>query len=190
MVETNYQNNVGSLIILWLGEGLTTFNKDYSGNFCGENKVKWSFLGCLVLESTQKLEANWNPILVDVLFLESKLVSNILWLKYTLSDTPFRFTLKFYFILQISFWVHCFPELYFMRAKRVSAVIEAALDDITSCKTSYSVLSHSHVMMWALCRFVFFKREGGWVILWVLQKRHSRDILSQWLASLWTTGIC
>lgn len=88
-------------------------------------------------------------------------VSNILWLKYTLSDTPFRFTLKFYFILQISFWVHCFPELYFMRAKRVSAVIEAALDDITSCKTSYSVLSHSHVMMWALCRFVFFKREGG-----------------------------
>ncbi|CAH3192751.1 unnamed protein product, partial [Porites evermanni] len=28
------------------------------------------------------------------------------------------FTLKFYFILQISFWVHCFPELYFMRAKR------------------------------------------------------------------------
>ena len=30
-----------------------------------------------------------------------------------------RFTLKFYFILQISFWVHCFPELYFTRAKRV-----------------------------------------------------------------------
>lgn len=28
------------------------------------------------------------------------------------------FTLKFYFILQISFWVHCFPELYFTRAKR------------------------------------------------------------------------
>ena len=56
-----------------MGEGLTSFNKDYSGNICGENyKVKWSFLGCLVLESTQKLEANWNPILVDVLFLKSK----------------------------------------------------------------------------------------------------------------------
>ena len=105
-------------------------------------------------------------------------VSNILWLRYTLSDTPFRFTLKFYFILQISFWVHCFPELYFMRAKRVSAVIEAALDDMTSCKTLCSVLSHSHVMMWVLGCFVFFRRAGGWVILWVLQKRHSPDILS------------
>lgn len=105
-------------------------------------------------------------------------VSNILWLKYTLSDTPFRFTLKFYFILQISFWVHCFPELYFMRAKRVSVVIEAALDNITSCKTSYSVLNHSPVIMWILGHFVFFRRAGGWVILWVLQKRCSRDILS------------
>ena len=105
-------------------------------------------------------------------------VSNILWLKYTLSDTPFRFTLKFYFILQISFWVHCFPELYFMRAKRVSVVIEAALDNITSYKTSYSVLNHSPVIMWVLGHFVFFRRAGGWVILWVLQKRRSPDILS------------
>lgn len=25
---------------------------------------------------------------------------------------------KFYFILQIAYWIHCFPELYFMKTKR------------------------------------------------------------------------
>ncbi|CAH3171150.1 unnamed protein product [Porites lobata] len=39
-----------------------------------------------------------------------------LWEGYPHNEMSF--TLKFYFILQISFWVHCFPELYFMRAKR------------------------------------------------------------------------
>ena len=72
VVETNYQKNVGSLIILWLGEGFTSFNKGYSANFSGKNKVKWSFLASLVFENTQKLEVKWNPVLVDVLFLESK----------------------------------------------------------------------------------------------------------------------
>lgn len=28
------------------------------------------------------------------------------------------FTFKFYFILQLSYWVHCFPELYFQKVKR------------------------------------------------------------------------
>ena len=28
---------------------------------------------------------------------------------------------KFYFILQIAFWVHCFPELYFMKVRREDA---------------------------------------------------------------------
>lgn len=112
-------------------------------------------------------------------------VSNILWLKYTLSDTPFRFTLKFYFILQISFWVHCFPELYFMRAKRVSAVIEAALDDITSCKTSYSVLSHSHVLWceyWVILCFL-----GGQGAGWYggyCKKDTLLMFYPEWLASL------
>lgn len=39
-----------------------------------------------------------------------------LWEGYPHNEMSF--TLKFYFILQISFWVHCFPELYFTRAKR------------------------------------------------------------------------
>ncbi|EDO27868.1 predicted protein, partial [Nematostella vectensis] len=33
-----------------------------------------------------------------------------------IQKTPFM--LKFYFILQISHWVHCLPELYFMKAKK------------------------------------------------------------------------
>lgn len=39
-----------------------------------------------------------------------------LWEGYPHNEMSFA--LKFYFILQISFWVHCFPELYFTRAKQ------------------------------------------------------------------------
>ena len=71
-----------------------------------------------------------------------------------------------------------------MRAKRVSVVIEAALDNITSYKTSYSVLNHSPVIMLVLGHFVFFRRAGGWVILWVLKKDVLLIFYPQWLASL------
>lgn len=31
-----------------------------------------------------------------------------------------RFIVKFFFIMQISYWIHCFPELYFQKVKKVS----------------------------------------------------------------------
>ncbi|XP_001632163.2 translocating chain-associated membrane protein 1 [Nematostella vectensis] len=39
-----------------------------------------------------------------------------LWEGYPHNEMSFM--LKFYFILQISHWVHCLPELYFMKAKK------------------------------------------------------------------------
>merc|ERR1719505_104675 len=39
-----------------------------------------------------------------------------LWEDYP--ATEMTFLMKFYYILQIAFWVHCFPELYFTKAKR------------------------------------------------------------------------
>ena len=39
-VETSYQNNVLSFIILKLGESLIFFNKDNSANFSGESNIQ------------------------------------------------------------------------------------------------------------------------------------------------------
>ena len=39
----------------------------------------------------------------------------------------YRFILKFYFILQIAYWVHCFPELYFLKAKKVRILFHKTL---------------------------------------------------------------
>jgi len=47
-----------------------------------------------------------------------KMLTNFskLWEDYP--ATEMTFLMKFYFILQIGFWVHCFPELYFTKVKR------------------------------------------------------------------------
>ena len=45
--DGNKLSNVKGFVILWPVEGLTSFNKDNSANFSGE-KVRWSFLKCLV----------------------------------------------------------------------------------------------------------------------------------------------
>lgn len=39
-----------------------------------------------------------------------------LWESYP--QTEMSFMVKFYFILQIAYWIHCFPELYFMKTRR------------------------------------------------------------------------
>merc|ERR1712013_673685 len=39
-----------------------------------------------------------------------------LWEDYPVQQMSFM--VKFYFILQIAYWLHCFPELYFMKTRR------------------------------------------------------------------------
>jgi len=39
-----------------------------------------------------------------------------LWTNYP--QTDMEFSVKFYFLLQIAYWIHCFPELYFMKIKK------------------------------------------------------------------------
>ena len=69
VVETSYQINVKSFIILWSGEGLISSNKGNSANFSGEKKKKKHNLGCLLIENMRK---NFKSNLVLVLVLESK----------------------------------------------------------------------------------------------------------------------
>ncbi|XP_054268771.1 translocating chain-associated membrane protein 1 isoform X2 [Macrosteles quadrilineatus] len=50
--------------------------------------------------------------------LKENLVLNIssLWEGYPHNEMTFMF--KFFFIIQMSYWLHCYPELYFQRTKR------------------------------------------------------------------------
>lgn len=53
-----------------------------------------------------------------ILFFRENLVLNIssLWEGYPHLEMTFMF--KFFFIIQMSYWLHCYPELYFQRTKR------------------------------------------------------------------------
>lgn len=61
-------------------------------------------------------------------FFRENLVLNIssLWEGYPHNEMTFMF--KFFFIIQMSYWLHCYPELYFQRTKReeMSARIQYA----------------------------------------------------------------
>lgn len=54
---------------------------------------------------------------IDII-LRQNLVLNItsLWEGYP--HSALMFTFKFYFIFQLSYWLHCYPELYFQKVKR------------------------------------------------------------------------
>ncbi|XP_064085964.1 translocating chain-associated membrane protein 1-like [Macrobrachium nipponense] len=41
-----------------------------------------------------------------------------LWSDYPTGHAQMSFMLKFYFIIQMSYWLHCYPELYFQKTKR------------------------------------------------------------------------
>lgn len=38
-----------------------------------------------------------------------------LWTDYPASHAQMSFMLKFFFIIQMSYWLHCYPELYFQK---------------------------------------------------------------------------
>ncbi|KAH8026434.1 hypothetical protein HPB51_020418 [Rhipicephalus microplus] len=43
---------------------------------------------------------------------------NKLWEGYPHNEMSFMF--KFYFIIQLAYWLHCYPELYFQKTKKVN----------------------------------------------------------------------
>ena len=70
VAETSYKN-VRSFIILRLGKGLTSFNKDNSANFLDEKKSTVKFSGVAILENRPRnFKSNLAPLVV--LELESK----------------------------------------------------------------------------------------------------------------------
>ena len=50
-----------------------------------------------------------------------------LWTEY---QAPMSFSLKFFFIAQIAYWLHSYPELYFQRVKKeeiLNRVLQATI---------------------------------------------------------------
>merc|ERR550517_1612412 len=52
----------------------------------------------------------------DIILRENLLSLSALWEGYPHNNMTFLF--KFYFIIQISYWIHIFPELYFQKVKK------------------------------------------------------------------------
>ncbi|XP_067665421.1 translocating chain-associated membrane protein 1-like 1 [Haliotis asinina] len=87
----------------------------------------------------------------DIILRESYVTNiNQLWEEYPHSQLPF--IVKFYFIIQISYWLHCYPELYFQKTKKdeMGARIQYATMYLIFITVAY-VLNFSRV---ALCMLV------------------------------------
>ncbi|KAG0724286.1 Translocating chain-associated membrane protein 1-like 1 [Chionoecetes opilio] len=79
-----------------------------------------------------------------------------LWEGYPETHAHMSFMLKFFFLVQMSYWLHCYPELYFQKTKReeMSAKIQHASLYLIFCAAAY-VLNFTHVALVLLTlRFV------------------------------------
>lgn len=86
----------------------------------------------------------------DLIIRESFLNINQLWEGYPHANMSF--ILKFFFIIQIAYWIHCFPELYFQKVKKeeMSARIHYAVLYLVFIAVAFS-LNFTRV---ALCMLV------------------------------------
>ncbi|ROT68423.1 Translocating chain-associated membrane protein 1-like 1 [Penaeus vannamei] len=82
------------------------------------------------------------------ILVKDNLVSDItsLWADYPVGHAQMSFMLKFFFIIQMSYWIHCYPELYFQKTKREDMPdrIQHATLYLVFCAAAY-VLNFTHV---------------------------------------------
>ncbi|KAG7161216.1 translocating chain-associated membrane protein 1-like isoform X1 [Homarus americanus] len=97
-----------------------------------------------------------------------------LWANYPNGHAQMSFMLKFFFIIQMSYWLHCYPELYFQKTKReeMSAKIQHASLYLIFCVAAY-VLNFSRVALVLLtlrfveegllhvCRLLYFAERNA-----------------------------
>ncbi|KAL7632412.1 UNVERIFIED_CONTAM: hypothetical protein RMT77_017266 [Armadillidium vulgare] len=56
---------------------------------------------------------------INIIFKDNVLTEiSSLWIGYPKEHSEMTFMLKFFFIVQLSYWLHCFPELYFQKVKK------------------------------------------------------------------------
>lgn len=96
-----------------------------------------------------------------------------LWTEYPGEHAQMSFMLKFFFIIQMSYWFHCYPELYFQKTKReeVSGKVQHATLYLIFCIAAY-LLNFTRVALVLLtlrfleealhhiCRLLYFAEKG------------------------------
>lgn len=74
---------------------------------------------CLYLIFSNKIATSTALDISNWIFFVDRdnLVSDItsLWADYPVGHAQMSFMLKFFFIIQMSYWLHCYPELYFQK---------------------------------------------------------------------------
>ncbi|KAK8741514.1 hypothetical protein OTU49_002254 [Cherax quadricarinatus] len=97
-----------------------------------------------------------------------------LWADYPDGHAQMSFMLKFFFIIQMSYWLHCYPELYFQKTKReeMPAKIQHASLYLVFCIAAY-VLNFNRVALVLLtlrfveegllhvCRLLYFAEKNA-----------------------------
>ncbi|XP_064085963.1 translocating chain-associated membrane protein 1-like [Macrobrachium nipponense] len=97
-----------------------------------------------------------------------------LWSDYPTGHAQMSFMLKFYFIIQMSYWLHCYPELYFQKTKRdeISGRVQHATLYLIFCIAAY-VLNFNRVGLVLLslrfveeailhiCRLLYFAEKAS-----------------------------
>ncbi|KAK7086723.1 Translocating chain-associated membrane protein [Halocaridina rubra] len=92
------------------------------------------------------------------ILINDHMISDItsLWAEYPNGHAQMSFMLKFFFIIQLSYWLHCYPELYFQKTKRdeIAGRVQHATLYLLFCLAAY-ILNFTHVGLVLLClRFV------------------------------------
>ncbi|KAF4523478.1 hypothetical protein B566_EDAN004547 [Ephemera danica] len=109
----------------------------------------------------------------DVIFRE-QLLFNIssLWTGYPHSEMAF--TLKFFYIIQLAYWLHCYPELYFQKTKReelftrtlyptlhIAFIAAAYLLNFTRVGVFLLVLQYLSEALFHTARLIYFSDRAG-----------------------------
>uniref|UniRef100_A0A0P4WJB3 Translocating chain-associated membrane protein n=2 Tax=Scylla olivacea TaxID=85551 RepID=A0A0P4WJB3_SCYOL len=95
-----------------------------------------------------------------------------LWGGYPEGHAQMSFMLKFFFLIQMSYWLHCYPELYFQKTKReeMPGKIQHASLYLIFCAAAY-LLNFTHVALVLLtlrfieeglhhiCRLLYFAEK-------------------------------
>ncbi|KAK8379175.1 hypothetical protein O3P69_019191 [Scylla paramamosain] len=86
-----------------------------------------------------------------------------LWGGYPEGHAQMSFMLKFFFLIQMSYWLHCYPELYFQKTKReeMPGKIQHASLYLIFCAAAYvlklnALVAVCLVQAWMMWNFIYF----------------------------------
>ncbi|KAK4291523.1 hypothetical protein Pmani_035652 [Petrolisthes manimaculis] len=131
---------------------------------------KFNESGQLLIFTVVSAAWGFNILVKDDLLLDI----TTLWTDYPGSHAQMSFMLKFFFIIQMSYWLHCYPELYFQKTKReeIQGKVQRATLYLIFCTAAY-LLNFTRVALVLLnlrfvedaihhvCRLLYFAERAS-----------------------------